>query len=246
MTLARFTRHGRTAWLALLLALLAAPLAVAEDPPPRILVTGEGSAQLAPDMAVLVLTVTREGKSARGALDANSEAMGRVIAVMQQEGIAGRDLQTSNLSIPPRYSRPPRGADGQMEAPRIEGYTVRNSLTVRVRDIDKVGAILDKSVDLGVNEGGSILFTNDDPSAAISKARGEAVREATARARTLAEAAGVKLGRILEISEQARRPHPMPVARAEMAMARDADAVPVATGENSYTVMVDMAFAIEQ
>jgi uncharacterized protein YggE len=72
------------------------------------------------------------------------------------------------------------------------------------------------------------------------------VRDATARARTLAEAASVKIGKILEIAEQTGRPQPIPVARAEMAMARAADAVPVAVGENSYTVSVTMSFAIEQ
>ncbi len=197
-------------------------------------------------VAVLTLTVTREAKTARAALDANSEAMGQVLEAMQAQGIEARDLQTSNFSIQPRYSYPPRQAGAPTEPPSIEGYTVRNSLTVRVRDIEKVGAILDQSVTLGVNEGGSIVFTNDDPSEAIDKARAQAVRDATARARTLAEAASVKLGKILEIAEQTGRPQPMPVARAEMAMASAADAVPVAVGENRYTVAVSMSFAIEQ
>jgi uncharacterized protein YggE len=133
-----------------------------------------------------------------------------------------------------------------MEAPRIVGYTVRNSLSVRVRDISKVGAILDKSVTLGVNEGGSILFTNDDPSAAMTQARVKAMQEATAKAKTLAQAAGVKIGRVLEISEQSFNPRPMPMARAEMSMARSADAVPVAAGENTYKVTVNVSFAIDQ
>lgn len=225
-----------------------ATLSAASDDAPqsRILVSGEGSAELAPDMAVLTLTVTREAKTARAALDSNSAAMAEVLAAMQAEGIAPRDLQTSNFAIQPKYTYPPRKSSGETEAPRIEGYTVRNSLTVRVREIDKVGAILDKSVTLGVNEGGSILFTNDDPSAAITQARIEAVQEAIAKAKTLAQAAGVKTGRVLEISEQSYRPRPVSMARAEMAMVRSADAVPVATGENSYRVTVSISLAIEQ
>lgn len=216
------------------------------QPPPRILVTGQGTIDIAPDMAVLVLTVTREADTARAALTANSAAMGDVLRAMQAQGIAESDLQTSNFSIRPVYTRPPRKSSGEMEAPKIVGYTVRNSLSVRVRDISKVGAVLDKSVTMGVNEGGSILFTNDDPSAAITQARVKAVQEATAKAGTLAQAAGVKIGRILEISEQSFNPRPMLMARAEMSMARSADAVPVATGENTYKVMVNVSFAIDQ
>ncbi len=216
------------------------------QPPPRILVTGQGTVDIAPDMAVLVLTVTREADTARAALTANSTAMGEVLRAMQAQGIAERDLQTSNFSIRPVYTRPPRKSSGEMEAPRIVGYTVRNSLSVRVRDIGKVGAILDKSVTLGVNEGGSILFTNDDPSAAMTQARVKAMQEATAKAKTLAQAAGVKIGRVLEISEQSFNPRPMPMGRAEMSMARSADAVPVSVGENTYKVTVNVSFAIDQ
>lgn len=242
-----YSRCVAASLLALLLAVVS-PLLWADDasPSPRILVSGEGSAELAPDMAIVVLTVTREGKTARAALDANSEAMSQVLKAMQSKGIESRDLQTSKFSIQPRYSYPARKPGAETESPRIEGYTVRNSLTVRVRDISAVGTILDQTVSLGVNEGGNIIFTNDDPSAAIDKARVEAVRDATAKAQTLAKAAAVKLGKVLEIAEQSRRPQPMPVARAEMAMSRAADAVPVATGENSYKVMVNMSFAIQQ
>ena len=104
---------------------------------------------------------------------------------------------------------------------------------------------VDKSVSLGVNEGGRISFTNADPSEVIKQARVAAVRDARARAATLAEAAGVQLGEVLQISEQSFMPGPMPVARAEMAMARAADAVPIAPGENSYRVTVNMVFAID-
>ena len=214
--------------------------------PPRILVTAEGSVDIAPDMAVLSLSVTREAKTARGALDANSAAMKEVLAAMKAEGIEQRDLQTSGFTIQPRYSYPAPKSSDNREPPRIVGYRVRNSLSVRVRDISKVGEILDKSVTLGVNEGGNILFTNEDPSAAITQARIKAVKNAMAKAATLAKAAGVKTGRLLEISEQSFRPRPVPMARAEMSLSRSADAVPLATGENTYKVTVDVAYAIEQ
>jgi len=214
-------------------------------PFPRILVTGQGSFDIAADMAVLSLTVTREAETARAALDANSAAMKEVLAAMKAEGIADRDLQTSGFSIQPRYIYP-SPKSGQREPPQITGYTVRNSLTVRVRNIENVGAILDKSVTLGVNEGGNISFTNADPSAAITQARTLAVKDAIAKANTLAEAAGVKTGKLLEISEQSFVPRPMQMARTAMAMSDAVEAVPVATGENTYKVTVNVSFAIDQ
>ncbi len=236
-------------WIALTLgALMLATYASAQadELRPRILVTGQGSADLAPDMAVLDLSVMREAETARAALDANSAAMNDVLAAMRAEGIESRDLQTSGFSIQPKYIYPAPNSTGNREAPRIVGYTVRNSLTVRVRDIGKVGRILDRSVTLGVNEGGNISFTNADPSAAVTEARINAMQDAIAKAATLAEAAGVKTGAILEISEQMYSPRPAPIARAEMSMARSADAVPVAAGENSYRVTVNVSFAIDQ
>ena len=212
----------------------------------RILVTGQGSVDVAPDMAMLVLTVTREAETARAALDANSSAMKDVLDAMKAEGIKARDLQTAGFSIQPKYIYPPQKSTGTREPPRIVGYTVRNSLNVRVRDIGSLGQILDKSVTLGVNEGGNISFSNDNPSAAITEARVLAIKDAMAKAKTLADAAGVKIGKLLEISEQSFNPRPMPMARAERSMAMSADAVPVASGENTYTVSVNVSYAIDQ
>jgi hypothetical protein len=241
---------ARVALLAALVALAAgaSPVAAEErEPVPRILVSGEGSAEIAPDMALLVLTVTREGETAREALDANSAAMAEVLQAMRDEGIAERDLQTAGFSIQPRYNYPAPKPSGEREPRQIIGYAVRNSLSVRVRDIGRVGAIIDKSVTLGVNEGGNITFTNDDPAAVIAEARTEAVKDARQKAETLAAAAGVNIGRILEISEQSFAPRPVPMLNAEVAMSRAADAAPpVAAGENSYQVTVQVTYAIEQ
>ena len=220
-------------------------LAVAEeDPAPRILVTGAGSVDIAPDMAVLHLSVMRDALTAREALTANSAAMTKVLAAMTTLGIAKRDLQTSSFNIQPRYTSPPRQSSGAAEAPKLVGYTVRNALTVRVRDISRVGEVLDTSVTLGVNDGGGIQFTNDDPSAAITQARAEAMKEALSKAETLAKAAGVRIGKVLEISEQQYNSRPMPMAR--MAMDYKAESVPIAAGENSYKVTVNVTLAIKQ
>ncbi len=225
-----------------------APVRADDNAPyPQIIVSGQGSAELVPDMAVLQLAVVREAETARAALDANSAALAAVLKSLRDLGIAERDLQTANFSIQPKYVYPSPQARDERQPPRIAGYTVRNGLSVRVRDLAKLGAIMDTSVTLGVNEGGGILFTNDDPTAAVEQARTRAVRSAMAKANTLASAAGVKLGRVLEMSEQSYEPAPAPMIQARMVMADAApEPVPVAAGENSYQVTVNLSYAIVQ
>jgi len=207
---------------------------------PRIMVAGEGEAAVAPDMAILTLAVMQEADTAREALDANNEAMAAVLAAMKEAGIEPRDLQTAGLQINPRYVYPQNGGG----EPRITGYQVSNTLTVRVRDLASLGQIIDRSVTLGVNQGGGISFTNDDPSAALTEARKRAVADAVDRARTLAEAAGVELGSIIEMSESAQVPPPMPLGAKAFRMEAQADAVPVEAGENTYRVQVNVTFEI--
>ncbi len=211
---------------------------------PRIILSGEGEATLAPDMAIVSLAVMREAETARQALDENNSAMSAVIAAMKEAGIAARDLQTAGLQISPRYVYP-QNNDGQQQ-PRIVAYQVSNTLTVRVRDIAKVGEIIDQSVTLGVNQGGNISFVNDDSSAAMTEARKRAVQDAVARATTLAEAAGVGLGSVLEITEQSFASPPMPISAKAYRMEAASDAVPVEAGENSYRVQVNVTFELNQ
>jgi uncharacterized protein YggE len=216
-------------------------LAQQSAPQPRIVVSGEGEAALRPDLALITLAVMREAPTAREAMTANNDAMAAVIAALKEAGVADRDLQTAGLQINPRYDYP-RNQDGSQTAV-LAAYQVTNTLSVRVRDIAKVGEILDQAVTLGVNQGGGISFTNDDPSAAIEEARRKAVADAIAKARTLAQAAGVDLGKVVEISEQSFAPPPMPFL-SKIADARES--VPVEAGENAYRVQVGVTFEIAQ
>lgn len=212
-----------------------------------ISVSGTAKANVAPDLAILNLGVLRQAKTAREALNANSAAMKKVLASMQQAGIEERDLQTSNFSIQPRYDyhRPKKGE--VQRPPRIVGYTVSNTLTVRVRDLSKVGEVLDRSVTLGVNNGGNIVFTNDDPKSAISTARAKAMKDAMSKAGVLTQAANVELGSIISIDESFSRPQPIRMARGKMmADAMVAESVPIAAGENTYSVTVNVRWEIKQ
>lgn len=234
--------------LAAAFAMPFAARAAEPQPVPRILVIGEGEAAAAPDMAMLSLTVLRSGDTARQALDANTAAMNEVIAALKAKGIEARDLQTSSFSVNPRWFYPvnPDGSP-KNEPPKITGYDVSNSLTVRVRDLSKVGDILDTSVTLGVNQGGTVSFVNDDTTAILTSARKAAMADALSRAKTLTEAAGASVGKILEISEQNFRPQPMPMMEAKAMMASDgAGPVPVQAGENTYRVTVSVTFEIKQ
>ncbi|WP_242217282.1 SIMPL domain-containing protein [Shinella zoogloeoides] len=246
--------HGslnrRTGLVALTLALAAAaaPLAAKaqETARPRestVIVTGEGTAEMAPDMALVDLGVVKDAKTAREALDANNKAMADILAAMKEAGIEARDLQTSGFAINPQYQFP-QSTTGENPPPILLGFQVSNTVTLRVRDLSKLGEILDKAVTLGANHGGGIRFVNDKPDAAVSTARARAVENAIAKAKELTAAAGVGLGRVLEISETSYRAEPMPMMRA---MAKDfaaAGTVPVATGENSYSVVVNVTFAL--
>ncbi|MEO0543811.1 MAG: SIMPL domain-containing protein [Pseudomonadota bacterium] len=221
-----------------------APAFAQNAPTPRIVVSGTGTVDVAPDMAVLSLSVVRQAETARAALDANNEAMEGVLSAMQAEGIESSDMQTSNFSIQPRYERVNNNS-GTRKDPEIIGYDVFNTLTVRVRDLTSLGRVLDKSVSLGVNSGGNIIFTNDDPSAAIEEARIKAMQAAMRKADVMTSTAGVGLGEILEITERSASPQPQPIARAT-AMVASAASVPIATGENSYSVTVNIIYTLDQ
>jgi len=230
--------------------MVVSPLAVSghhDDRLSTIRVTGEGKVAVAPDIAAISVGVVREAKTARTALTANNNAMAKVLDAMKAQGIADKDLQTSGFNISPRYYYPPREKNHQQKPPKIVGYTVSNNLSVRIRDLQKVGEVLDQVVTLGVNSGGNIQFMNDDPKEALRQARKAAMADAIDKAKTLAEAVGVDLGSILEISENSRSPRPVPMARGNFAAkAMAADSVPVASGENTYHVTVNVNWEIDQ
>jgi uncharacterized protein len=222
------------------------PASAETNPPPRqIIVTGVGEASAKPDIAVTALTVLRTGETARAALDEANKAMGEVTEAMKALQIESRDLQTSGFSINPQY-RYDQKPDGTQAPPVLVSYEVRNTLSVRIRDVAAVGALLDKAVSLGVNQGGDISFTLSDPAPTRTAARREAVKDATATAKTLAEAAGVTLGAVVTIdaNDFGEPPRPMPMERMALAASPMDKSVPVEAGENTMRATVRMVFDI--
>lgn len=215
---------------------------------PHISVTAEGSATVVPDMAVTRFTVLREAPDTVTAMQQANKAMADVIEAMKAFDIAERDLQTAGFNVRPIYDHRRREPidGGEPEGPRITGYAVSNSLSVRIRDLEKTGEVLAKAVELGVNADGNLNLTTAEPDAIIDEARRDAVKKAMAKAKTLADAAGVSLGPIVSLSEGGYSRPPIPMERMEMAMADSGGSVPIQAGENEYKVNVTLKIAIDQ
>lgn len=214
---------------------LAAPAFAEENA--TITVTGEGSIEGAPDMAVLSLGVTTEGKTAADAMAANTASLSAVLSRLTSAGIEARDVQTSNLSLNPNWTGYESGA-----SPKISGYTASNQVMVRVRDLPKLGAVLDAAISDGANTLNGLSFGLSNPKPAMDDARKEAVGDAKAKATLLVEAAGAKLGKIISISENGGYLQPAPMFRAA-ADAAEAP-VPVQGGEVATTATVTIVFEI--
>lgn len=227
--------------LAMVLA-LSVP-ALAEEMRPTISVTGEGRVEARPDMATISLGVTTEGDTAKAALEANNSALAAVIERLKAAGTEDRDIQTSGLSLSPRYDYNATDSSGQN---RITGYIAANVVTVRVRNLDSLGTTLDSAVSDGANTLNGLAFGLQEPEPATDEARKEAVADARHKAELYAGAAGVKLGRVLSISEQGGYALPMPMM-AEAAGFKDARAsVPVEAGEVGVTATVSILYELAE
>lgn len=223
------------------IALAIAPPAAAEQAPTPATITlqGRGEVTAAPDMAVITTRVVSVGKTAAETLDQNSTAMNKVIADIKGSGVAEKDIQTSGFSIYPRYDH---RDDRNGKPPAIIGYEVSNGVTVQVRDLSKLGAILETVVSSGVNSVDGIRFGVSETDDLLDEARKGAVADARKKAELYTAAAGVKLGRILSISEagvSVPRPQAM---RFEAAMA--SAPVPIQAGETELQASVTITWEL--
>ncbi len=202
-----------------------------------ITVTGEGSVAVSPDLAFVNLGVSQDADTADQALTGMSVAMAAVLARLDAAGIAPADIQTGQLSLDPRYDY--NSYDG---VPKMLGFTATTMVDVRVRDLAKLGGVLDAVVEDGANRLGGVRFDVVDKTDVMETARRAAVADAMARAAVFADAAGVTLGDLVSLTETAGYTAPMPMTA--LRMEADAGSVPVATGEVSLQAMVTMVYAI--
>jgi uncharacterized protein len=204
-------------------------------------VSGEGSVSAAPDFARATLGVTTTGKTASEAMAANAKAANALISLIKTEGVAPADIQTSGISISPTFSQ---ASPAQTSSPSIIGYSVSDSVTVIIRDIPRLGALLDKAVAAGANSVYGIGFGHNDPSALLDKARPLAVADARRKAEIYASAGGARIGRLMVLTEEAGPPPPVALTRAYAPGA--AAPTPIEAGQDKLTVTVTARFELSK
>ncbi|HWM48133.1 MAG TPA: SIMPL domain-containing protein [Xanthobacteraceae bacterium] len=199
---------------------------------PRLTVTGEASVNIAPDMAQIRTGVTSQAKTAREASEANAKAANAVLAALRASGIDDKDIQTTRLVLAPTYDTNPGGRG------RITGFQASNQVTIKVREIAKLADVIDRVVAAGATDIGGIEFVVSSPSPALDRARGEAFADARRKADVYAKAAGIRLGRVIGLSEEQSGHEVFPMA------ARAAGAPPIAPGEKTLRLMVTVSYEL--
>ena len=204
-----------------------------------IWVSGEGTVTVTPDVATLSLGVEVQAESVAVAQSQAAEAMDRVMGALADNGVAEKDIQTQYYSVYPvtRWDE-----DSQKEI--IVGYRVTNTVSAKIREIDKTGTIIDAVASAGgdFTRINGIYFSVDDPSAYYEEARGEAMADAGAKAEQLAELAGGRLGKATYISESSSTPPS--VYRQSMSGAESAAPTPISPGEMEITLTVQVVYSI--
>ena len=219
------------------LTLAAAPaLAQAAEPDAAFAATtlnlsATGESHAAPDMATVTLGVTATAKTAQGAMQANAAQMSAAIAALKRAGIEARDIQTSNLNLNAQYAFP------QNQERQLTGYEASNGVTITVRDLIKLGPVLDAAVSAGANQVNGISFGLKDPRAAEDAARLDAVKALQAKAQLYAGATGYRIGRLVNLSEGGGYAPSPPRPMAVMAMRKVSD-TPVEAGTLDVRVEV--------
>lgn len=201
-------------------------------------VTGEVTR--VPDLAVITAGVVSRASTATAALQDNAQRMDRVITALKSAGLADRDVQTSSINLNPEYKYV------ENQAPQLVGYTASNSVTIRFRDIRSSGKILDALVAQGANQINGPNLTIDKPEAALDEARAQAIANGRARAELYARGLGLRIVRVVAVSESggyAVPPAPPPVP---MMMARgERDSTSIQPGEQKLQVSVSMTFELQ-
>ena len=201
-----------------------------------VTVAGQGTVTAAPDMAEITSGVVTQAPTAAQALAANSQAMERLLQALGALDVAARDVQTTNISVSPLRRQ---GRDGQ--PPEITGYEVTNQVRVKVRDLSRLGRVLDQQVGQGANVVHGIQFGRQEPAPLLDEARKRAMADARRKAELYAAAASLKVGRVLAVQEAgAATPRPE-----TLGLARMSAAVPVAPGDQEIQASVTVTFTLE-
>jgi uncharacterized protein YggE len=206
----------------------------------RLDINATGEVTRVPDLAVINAGVVTRSATAGGAIQQAATRMARVREALRQAGIADRDIQTSNITLEPQYTY------ANNQPPKLNGYSATNQLSIRFRDIENTGKILDALVAQGANQINGPNLTIDKPEAALDEARAKAVAAARARADLYARSLGMRVVRVVSVSESGGSypvPPPMPMyARAEAAQAADSK---IEAGEQKLQVNLAVTFELQ-
>lgn len=243
----RIPRPGRVLLATLVLA-AAATLGACEDhttvntspvDTSGITVTGRGEVQIPPDIGFVTVGIQSTATTVAEARDKAATAASAVIDSLKDQDIDDGDIQTVGLSISPVYEYRTN------ESPRITGYTVTNTVTARVRDLETMSTVIDEAVAAGGDDSRlqGISFGIEDETDARAQAREAAMADAKAKAEQLARLGDVTLGAPVAISEGTTSTSG--VARPGQAIAEDSAVTPIEPGTNTITVDVSVRFAVE-
>jgi uncharacterized protein len=196
----------------------------------------------APDMATISAGVVTQARTAKAAMDDNARRMSAAFTALKAAGIADRDLQTSGINLSPQYNYIAN------QRPTIKGYEASNRVTVRIRKLENIGPVLDALVAQGVNEINGPTFGLDNPEAELDTARTEAMATAMRRAELYARASGMRVKRVVTINESGgyEPPQPRPMMMMSRMAADVAPETPVAPGEVTLTIQLNVQFELEK
>jgi uncharacterized protein YggE len=183
-------------------------------------VQGTADLETPQQIGAFTATVTTEGEGEIAPLQKeNTDKMNAITQAFKDQGVDEKDLKTENYAVTPRYETVNCAPGSTCPAPKVNGYTVTQSLEVRVRDLDKVGSLLQLATDKGANQVSSLRFVPDEGNSVTDTARTEAFSEARKKAEALAAAGHFRLGRLVTVSEDdgAGQPAPLPYALKESA-----------------------------
>ncbi|TFG35150.1 MAG: DUF541 domain-containing protein [Parcubacteria group bacterium] len=213
-----------------------------------ITISESGEVYAKPDLAITSFSVITEAKTVAGAISENTKKMNAVIAAVKNQGVEEKDLKTINFSISPHYDYYDVNKIYISGGTRVlSGYDVTQTLRVKIRDLTKVGNIIQAAVDNGSNEASDLQFTIDNQDALKKQAREDAIKKAKAKAEELAGQLGIKLVKIISFSENNYVPYYYAMEKSSsVGMGGGADAAPqIETGENKIQVTVSITYEID-
>ena len=216
-----------------------------------ISVDGEGKITTKPDIARISLSVVATGKTVKLVTEDSNKKMAAVIGEMKNLGIKSEDIQTSQYNLYPEYDYSyyqVNASDSKPRQPAIIGYNLSQTLDVKVRDLTKTDDVLDKSVAVGANQVGSLVFDLDDASVVKNQAREMAFQKAKEKAQQMAKAAGVNLARVVTFSEGFTggvTPYANFAMKSDMMSASVAAPAAIESGSKELTVSVSVTYEIE-